>query len=186
MRTSPKSLRLILATLLAIAVPAVALPSISSAAAPDVVKLVIHYQRPAGDYTGWNLWLWKNSLVNTNDKSLDTKGVQFNGSDDFGKVLTLEVPDMNGFEDIGILVRLNAWASKDIVVYTTAGKDVGNKVVSIVVIHNPNATAQKVKLPKASKWSIVVSVDKAGTSVISSATMSEVSVAPQSTMVLQQ
>jgi pullulanase len=114
MRTSHKSLRLILATLLAIALPAVALPSISSAAAPDVVKLVIHYQRPAGDYTGWNLWLWKNSLVNTNDKSLDTKGVQFNGSDDFGKVLTLDVPDMSGFEDIGVLVRLNDWASKDI------------------------------------------------------------------------
>ena len=41
------------------------LPAISSAAAPDVVKLVVHYQRPAGDYTGWNLWLWKNSSVNT-------------------------------------------------------------------------------------------------------------------------
>ena len=114
MRTAPKTFRLTLVTLLAIALSAFALPSISSAAAPDVVKLVIHYQRPAGDYTGWNLWLWRNSLVNTNDKTLDTKGVQFNGDDAFGKVLTLEVPDMKGFEDIGVLVRLNDWAQKDI------------------------------------------------------------------------
>ncbi|MCX6440553.1 MAG: hypothetical protein NTZ91_04545 [Actinobacteria bacterium] len=114
MRTAPKTFRLTLVTLLAIALSAFALPSISSAAAPDVVKLVIHYQRPAGDYTGWNLWLWRNSLVNTNDKTLDSKGVQFNGDDAFGKVLTLEVPDMKGFEDIGVLVRLNDWAQKDI------------------------------------------------------------------------
>ncbi len=114
MRTAPTTFRLTLVTLLASALSAFALPSISSAAAPDVVKLVIHYQRPAGDYTGWNLWLWRNSLVNTNDKTLDTKGVQFNGDDAFGKVLTLEVPDMKGFEDIGVLVRLNDWAQKDI------------------------------------------------------------------------
>ena len=114
MRTATKSFRSILVSLMAIAISAVALPSISSAAAPDVVKLVIHYQRPAGDYTGWNLWLWKNSLVNTNDKTLDSKGVQFNGDDAFGKVLTIEVTDMKGFEDIGVLVRLNDWAQKDI------------------------------------------------------------------------
>jgi pullulanase/glycogen debranching enzyme len=73
-----------------------------------------------------------------------------------------------------------------VVMYSIAGKAVGDKVASFVVIHNPNASAQNVKLPKAGKWSVVVSGDKAGTSVISAGTMSEVSVAPQSTMVLQQ
>ena len=90
------------------------MPAISSAAAPDVVNLVVHYQRPAGDYAGWNLWLWKNSSNNANDKPIDLKGVQFNGEDSFGKVLTLEIPDMKGFDDIGIIVRLNDWAQKDV------------------------------------------------------------------------
>jgi len=114
MRSAVKTFRLILVSFIAIALPTIALPTISSAAAPDVVNLIIHYQRPAGDYTGWNLWLWRNSLVNTNDKTLDSKGVQFNGEDSFGKVLTIEIPDMNGFEDVGIIVRLNDWAAKDI------------------------------------------------------------------------
>ena len=73
-----------------------------------------------------------------------------------------------------------------VVMYSIAGKAVGDKVASFVVIHNPNATAQTVKLPKAGKWSIVVSGDKAGTSVISSANMATVNVGAQSTMVLQQ
>ena len=112
--TANKSLRTSLTAILITAVASIAVPAISSAAAPDVVKLVVHYQRPAGDYTGWNLWLWKNSSVNTNDKSIDPKGVQFNSEDGFGKVLTIEIPDMKDFEDIGIIVRLNDWAAKDI------------------------------------------------------------------------
>ena len=113
-QSAAKTARIAFAGLLIAAFAGATLPAISSAAAPDVVKLVVHYQRPAGDYTGWNLWLWKNSSVNTNDKSIDSKGVPFNGDDSFGKVLTLEVSDMKNFEDIGIIVRLNDWAEKDI------------------------------------------------------------------------
>ena len=116
MRAIPaaKTLRTSLAALLITAVASVAVPAISAAAAPDVVKLVVHYQRPAGDYTGWNLWLWKNSSNNANDKPVDLKGVPFNGDDSFGKVLTLEIPDMKSFDDIGVIVRLNDWAAKDV------------------------------------------------------------------------
>ena len=96
-QSATKAARIAFAGLLIAAFAGATLPAISSAAAPDVVKLVVHYQRPAGDYTGWNLWLWKNSSVNTNDKSIDSKGVPFNGDDSFGKVLTLEVPDMKNF-----------------------------------------------------------------------------------------
>lgn len=114
MKSAPRALRNALTGLLIAALAGIALPAISTAAAPDVVKLVVHYQRPAGDYTGWNLWLWKNSSNNANDKPVDPKGVQFNGEDSFGKVLTLEIPDMKGFDDVGIIVRLNDWAEKDV------------------------------------------------------------------------
>ena len=113
-RSVTRSSRIALAGLLIATLAGVTLPAISSAAAPDVVKLVVHYQRPAGDYAGWNLWLWKNSSNNANDKTIDPKGVQFNGDDSFGKVLTLEIPDMKSFDDIGIIVRLNDWAEKDV------------------------------------------------------------------------
>ena len=76
--------------------------------------------------------------------------------------------------------------ANNVVMYSIAGKGVGDSVASFVVIHNPNATVQKIKLPKRGKWSIVVSDDRAGTSVISTGTMAEVSVAGQTTMVLQQ
>jgi len=109
-----KAPRTALIRLLVTVLAGVVMPAISSAAAPDVVKLVVHYQRPAGDYAGWNLWLWKNSSNNANDKPVDAKGVQFNGDDSFGKVLTLEISDMKGFDDIGIIVRLNDWAQKDV------------------------------------------------------------------------
>ena len=115
MRTQPgtRNPRIALVGLLITVLAAITLPTASTAAAPDVVKLVVHYQRPAADYAGWNLWLWKNSSNNTLDKSIDSKGVQFNGEDSFGKVLTLDIPDMSGFDDIGIIVRLNDWAQKD-------------------------------------------------------------------------
>jgi pullulanase/glycogen debranching enzyme len=70
--------------------------------------------------------------------------------------------------------------------YSIAGKAVGDKAEGFVVIHNPNATAQEIKLPKGGKWSVVVAGDKAGTKAISSGTMTSISVAGQSTTVLQQ
>ena len=70
--------------------------------------------------------------------------------------------------------------------YSLAGKAVGDKSASIVVIHNPNTTVQDIKLPKAGKWSVVVAGDQAGTKKISSGTMTSISVAGQSTTVLKQ
>ncbi len=109
-----KSFRISIIALLLIAVSGVAVPATSSAAAPDVVKLIVHYQRTNADYAGWNLWLWKNSSNNANDVTVDSKGIQFNGEDSFGKLLTLELTGMKSFEDVGIIVRLNDWVSKDI------------------------------------------------------------------------
>lgn len=87
---------------------------IQSVAAPDTVKLTVHYNRPGGDYTGWNLWVWKNSDNNALDVPVSTSGVQFTSQDDFGKIATVTLADMKNFKDVGIIVRLNDWASKDV------------------------------------------------------------------------
>ena len=86
----------------------------ASIAAPDKVTLTVHYKRLAGDYAGWNLWLWKNSDDNTKDTPVSTSGVQFDKEDSFGKKVTVTIDGMSSFKDIGIIVRLNDWAQKDI------------------------------------------------------------------------
>ena len=83
-------------------------------AAPETVTLTVHYQRPGGDYNGWNLWIWKNSDNNSLDTPISQTGVQFTGADDFGKVVTIKIDGMKSFKDIGIIVRLNDWTAKDI------------------------------------------------------------------------
>ena len=93
-------------TILSSAIPAVAVP--------DTVTLTVHYQRPGGDYNGWNLWIWRNSDNSSLDSPISLTGVQFTGSDDFGKVVTVNIDGMKNFKDLGIIVRLNDWASKDI------------------------------------------------------------------------
>ena len=88
-------------------------PELASAA-PSTVHLTIHYQRPGDDYAGWNLWLWKNVAGTAGDVAVSTNGVEFNGMDSYGKILTIDIPDMQNFDNIGFIVRLNNWASKDI------------------------------------------------------------------------
>ncbi|MEK6649307.1 MAG: pullulanase-associated domain-containing protein, partial [Actinomycetota bacterium] len=83
-------------------------------ATPSTVHLTVHYQRPGDDYAGWNVWLWKNVAANTGDVAVSPTGVEFNGSDSFGKVLTMDITGMQNFENIGIIMRLNNWVAKDI------------------------------------------------------------------------
>jgi pullulanase len=54
--------------------------------ASEAEKLIVHYYRFDGDYTGWNLWLWPNEPV-----SGGGSGYQFTGDDAFGKVLDLNL-----------------------------------------------------------------------------------------------
>jgi pullulanase len=90
------------------------LSGIPALAAPDSIKLTVHYQRPGGDYNGWNLWIWKNSDNNSLDTPISQTGVQFTDTDDFGKVVTVNIDGMKNFKDLGIIVRLNDWAAKDV------------------------------------------------------------------------
>lgn len=82
-------------------------------ATPSTIHLTVHYQRSGGDYDGWNVWLWKNVAANTGDVAVSPTGLEFNGSDSFGKVLKIDITDMQNFENIGIIMRLNNWVAKD-------------------------------------------------------------------------
>ncbi len=96
-------------------------PLQAHAATPSTVHLTVHYQRPADDYTSWNLWLWKNIIVG-NDQGTDTQdaafspseGSAFTGSDSFGKVFQGDITGMSAFDNVGIIVRKGAWISKDV------------------------------------------------------------------------
>ena len=89
------------------------LPAVSSAANPALVKLTVHYQRADSEYTGWNLWLWKNVTTGT-DVDVNKAGVAFTESDDYGKVARLDIDGMDKFENLGIIVRKGDWAAKDV------------------------------------------------------------------------
>jgi type I pullulanase len=92
---------------------AVGLPAIASAANPATITLTVHYQRPGADYDTWNLWLWRNLGTGT-DAEVNKDGVKFTGDDDFGKVVTVEINNMDKFDNIGIIVRKGEWAAKDV------------------------------------------------------------------------
>jgi pullulanase len=104
-------IRLITVALVA-AVTLVGLPHIATAANPALVKLTVHYQRSDNDYTNWNLWLWRNS--SGTDSDVSKTGVPFTGSDDFGKLVTVEIDNMDKYENIGMIVRKGEWLAKDV------------------------------------------------------------------------
>ena len=92
---------------------AVGLPAVATAANPAVITLTVHYQRPGADYDTWNLWLWRNLGTGT-DAEVNKDGVKFTGDDDFGKVVTVEINNMDKYENVGIIVRKGEWAAKDV------------------------------------------------------------------------
>ncbi len=106
-------LRSVLALIVGVILISMTAP-LQAIATPSTVHLTIHYQRPAEDYKGWNLWLWKNVSGSSGDVDVSANGVEFNGSDAFGKVLTIDIPEMSNFENVGFIVRLNSWQSKDV------------------------------------------------------------------------
>jgi pullulanase len=107
-QTVSKKIQLLVAL---IAVFTCGLPAIATAL-PPTVNLTVHYQRPASDYQGWNLWIWKN-LTSGADVDVDSNGVTFTADDDFGKIAKVKIDGMDKFENLGIIVRKGAWESKD-------------------------------------------------------------------------
>ena len=92
---------------------AIGIPSISSAANTETVKLTVHYQRTEADYPTWNLWLWKNMITGA-DVDVNKAGVQFTGEDAYGKIAKVDINGMDKFDNLGIIVRKGEWLSKDV------------------------------------------------------------------------
>lgn len=84
-----------------------------SSSNPATVKLTVHYQRAAADYSGWELWLWRNKISGT-DSDVNKSGVKFTGDDSYGKLVTLDISDMDKYDNLGIIVRKGEWLAKDL------------------------------------------------------------------------
>ena len=72
----------------------------------DSTELTIHYSRFEGDYKDWNIWLWP--------KGGEGKSYEFTEDDAFGKVARVTVPGTANVQEIGIIVRLGEWQTKDV------------------------------------------------------------------------
>ena len=67
---------------------------------PSSRTIKIHYNRPAGDYGTWSIWMWGT------DTNLDNTTVNFTGTDAYGKVAVLNVPgDTSKLSGFGFLLR---------------------------------------------------------------------------------
>ncbi len=93
-----------LVTMLLFLTPLLTLRGTMNVKAATQTTITVHYNRPAGDYAGWNLWLW--------EVGKEGKATPFETSDAFGKVLTVIFD--SAATEYGFLVRLNEWEKKDI------------------------------------------------------------------------
>jgi len=84
----------------------------SASALPDNVTLTVHYNRTAGDYEGWNVYLWRN-VDGNGDKEVKASGFDFTTEDDFGKIAVAQVDGMAPFKDLGFIIRKGAWVKKE-------------------------------------------------------------------------
>ncbi len=77
---------------------------IGSASAGEVL---VHYNRPDGDYDNWTLWTWN---PDESSKSLE---VSSQGSDDFGLIFRLKMEGYGNVKRLGILPKFKNWEKKD-------------------------------------------------------------------------
>ncbi len=82
----------------------------AKALSSDNLTITVHYNRTAGDYDNWNLWIWKNM-----DSGTDGAGYSFNfdGEDAYGKKVTFTLDGMKAYDNVGIIARLGNWSKKD-------------------------------------------------------------------------
>ncbi len=71
--------------------------------APRAKIIEVHYDRPDGDYRGWNLWVWGTGIQ---DGQCDFRQME-NGR----AVARIEV--VPGTESVGYILRLNDWEEKE-------------------------------------------------------------------------
>jgi pullulanase len=99
-----KLLRLTLAIIM-MALPLFSFIETLDVFAQDVVSVEIHYSRPDGVYTDWNLWIW--------EVGKDGKAYEFDEVGANGAVARIELNSKAS--EIGFIVRLgDDWATKDV------------------------------------------------------------------------
>jgi hypothetical protein len=86
----------------------------ASSAGPDSVTVTFHYHRHLGDYSNWNIWIWKNQDGRSADLPISNTGTIFEGKDAFGKIAKVEISNFSTFRDVGFILRLGNWIQKDI------------------------------------------------------------------------
>jgi len=66
--------------------------------------LIVHYNRPDGDYRGWNVWSW--------EPDADGRAFGLGGRTDFGRYALIPVsPDA---DRRGLIIRKNEWEARDV------------------------------------------------------------------------
>ncbi len=87
---------------------------------PSTLHIKVHYNRDAGDYAGYNLFLWKNMTVGNDGAVTPNPDFATAPTDAFGPYVTADVTGMTGFDNLGFIVRYSAtpgaWTSKDVAV----------------------------------------------------------------------
>ena len=87
----------------------VAIDVAPSAASGDK-KVIIHYQRTDNKYTGWNVWLWGGAEGKAYDFKKEGNTYL---TDDYGAWGEWTVEGSASASQIGFIIRLNDWVSKD-------------------------------------------------------------------------
>ena len=100
----------------ALMVPFIALLFSFSVKADSVTDVYVHYYRYQGDYTDWNLWVWKEKPVPQDGTryafETDDTATSFNYG---GTVVKISLTDdLEGTTQLGIIVHRGAWLEKDI------------------------------------------------------------------------
>ena len=70
------------------------------------MQVFVHYFRYDDKYKKWNIWGWIG----------DKEGLSyaFNDEDDYGKIFKMNLKDLNGAQQLGIIMRKGDWDSRDI------------------------------------------------------------------------
>ena len=70
------------------------------------MQVFVHYRRYDDKYKKWNIWGWIG----------DKEGLSyaFNDEDDYGKIFKMNLKDLNGAQQLGIIMRKGDWDSRDI------------------------------------------------------------------------
>lgn len=104
-----------IATFAAMVFATVGMYGFAPASATTNHTITIHYNRPDGVYDGWNMWVWFPgfSAAEQATHGLADSRNEFTSQDSYGKVLTLQLTNMEAIKKIGFIVRKDDW-TKDV------------------------------------------------------------------------